>query len=64
MSLKEKLKLDVRSKEKSQIDWAKRKEEWIASVNQLNELIMNGFADYKLEGLVDFKFSEKSSQKG
>jgi hypothetical protein len=61
MSLKEKLKLDVRSKEKSQIDWTKRKEEWIASVNQLNEQIMSWFADYKLEGLVDFKVSEKSS---
>ena len=61
MSLKDKLKQEMQSKEKSKTDWTKRKKEWIASVNELNELVMNWFADYKTEGLVDFKLSEKSN---
>lgn len=61
MSLKDKLRQDIQSKEKSQVDWTKRKDEWIASVNELNKLITYWFSDYKTEGLLDFKFSDKSN---
>ncbi|GAJ21875.1 unnamed protein product, partial [marine sediment metagenome] len=33
MGLKDKLKQDIQSKEKAQVDWRKRKEDWIYSVN-------------------------------
>ncbi|GAI66268.1 unnamed protein product, partial [marine sediment metagenome] len=33
MGLKDKLKQDIQSKEKAQVDWRKRKEDWISSVN-------------------------------
>ncbi len=61
MGLKDKLKQEIQDKEKSKIDWTKRKKEWVASVNELNKLITNWFTDYKTEGLVDFKLSEKSN---
>ncbi len=61
MNLKEKLKHEIQSKEKEKIDWAKRKEEWVASVNELNELIKKWFTDYHTEGLLEFKISEKEN---
>ncbi len=61
MGLKEKLKQNIKSMENSQIDWSKRKDEWVNSVNELNELITNWFSDYKTDGLVKFEYSTKSN---
>jgi hypothetical protein len=61
MGLKDKLKQDIQSKEKSQVNWSKRKDEWIASVRDLNNLITDWFSDYKTEGLLDFEISDKSN---
>ncbi len=61
MSLKEKLKQDIQLKDKAQVNWVKRKAEWIASVNDLNTMLMNWFNDYKVEGLLDFKLSKKNN---
>lgn len=60
MSLKEKLKQDIGAKKNAQIDWGKRKDEWLASVNELNQLITGWFSDYETEGLVEFKLTEES----
>ncbi|MBA7557239.1 hypothetical protein ES705_49983 [subsurface metagenome] len=60
MGLKDKLKQDIQSKEKAQVDWRKRKEDWIYSVNELNQLITDWFSDFKAEGLVEFKTTEKT----
>ncbi|HQW23328.1 MAG TPA: hypothetical protein PLI47_08505 [Bacteroidia bacterium] len=61
MNLKDKLKKEIQSNENSKVDWEKRKSEWINSVNELNEMIIEWFSDYKAEGLLDFKFSEKEN---
>ncbi|MBK8586393.1 MAG: hypothetical protein IPN88_13585 [Bacteroidetes bacterium] len=61
MNLKDKLKKEIQSSENSKVDWEKRKSEWINSVNELNEMIIEWFSDYKAEGLLDFKFSEKEN---
>lgn len=60
MDLKEKLKQEIRSKKQSQIDWKKRKKDWISSINKLHQLIENWFSDFKIEGLVKFKKTEKT----
>ena len=59
MALKEKLKQDLESRDKSQVDWDKRKQEWISSVNELNSQIKTWFSDYEAEGLVKFKLTQK-----
>lgn len=59
MNLKDRLKQEIRSQEKSQIDWTKRKYDWIASVDELYGLVTNMFNDYKTEGLLEFKWTEK-----
>lgn len=61
MSLKDKLKKDLRSKKQSEIDWDKRKSDWINSVNELNQQIQDWFSDFKDEGLLEFKLNEKSN---
>ena len=58
MSLREKIK---QTSEKHEVDWSKRKKDWIASVNELNTLVQEWFSDYKTEGLVNFKLIEKQN---
>ena len=60
MNLKEKLKQDIQSKKQVQVDWDRRREDWISSVNELNKLITNWFSDYKKDGLVEFKTTIKT----
>lgn len=59
MALKDKLKKDIESQEQAKVDWDKRKADWISSVDELNQLIREWFADYKADGLVEFKTTEK-----
>ena len=61
MSLKDKLKKEIESAENSKVDWEKRRSEWLDSVKELHDLIMDWFNDYKTEGLVEFKFSQKEN---
>ena len=61
MSLKDRLKKDIESKEQSRVDWGKRKSDWLDSVNELNQQIQNWFSDFKDEGLLEFKYTEKSN---
>jgi hypothetical protein len=62
MSLKDKLKQELQEKQKSQVDWNKRRNEWLESVNELNTLITGWFADYQTEGLLEFKTTEKNNR--
>ena len=62
MSLKDKLKKEIESAENSKVDWEKRRSEWVDSVKELDDLIMDWFSDYKTEGLLDFKFSQKENR--
>lgn len=55
MSLKDKLKEEIQSKEKLQVDWEKRKKDWVSSVKELNALIVDWFSDYEEEGLLKFE---------
>jgi hypothetical protein len=59
--LKDKLRNEIKSQENLQVDWEKRKEDWITKTNELNSIITDWFSDYKDEGLLDFKFSKKSN---
>ena len=61
MGLREKIKQDILTSEKHEVDWSKRKKDWIASVNELNTLVQEWFSDYKTEGLVNFKLIEKQN---
>lgn len=60
MTLKERLKNDLRARSSSTIDWDKRREEWIASMNDFKSMILDWFEDYQKEGLVTFSFSKKA----
>lgn len=60
MNLKDKLKQEIQSKEQVQVDWDKRKKDWVASVKELDELIINWFSDYVDEGLLEFKKTVKT----
>jgi len=61
IGLKEKLKRELKSDEQSHVDWVKRKNDWIASVDELNTQIQDWFGDFKEEGLVEFELTRKSN---
>lgn len=60
MSLKEKLKQELETSQKRQVDWEKRKSDWLKSVEELQELIVGWFSDYQSEGLVSFSYTDKT----
>ncbi len=60
MSLKERLKQELKTSKESPVDWEKRKRDWLESVEELYRLVTSWFSDYKSEGLVNFSYSEKT----
>ncbi|MEM7107894.1 MAG: hypothetical protein AAF519_06685 [Bacteroidota bacterium] len=60
MGLKERLKRELKTDHKSDVNWEKRKNDWLNSIETLYGRITGWFSDYESEGLVSFDYSEKT----
>lgn len=59
MALRDKLQ-KIQPNDKSQIDWEKRKADWISSVGELNNIIKEWFNDYENDNLLKFEITTKN----
>lgn len=59
MALRDKLQ-KIQPNNKSQIDWEKRKADWISSVDELNNKIKGWFNDYEKDNLLKFEITAKN----
>ena len=59
MALRDKLQ-KIQPNDESQIDWDKRKKDWISSVDQLNNMIKSWFNDYEKDNLLKFEITTKN----
>ncbi|MDZ7898450.1 MAG: hypothetical protein U5N85_10560 [Arcicella sp.] len=59
MALRDKLQ-KIQPNDKSQIDWGKRRTDWISSVDELNNKIKEWFDDYANDNLLKFEITTKN----